>query len=63
MKRVLITFAAGRLALGIIRALKAAPEPIHVIGIDLPPSKTIPLEKSRLDVLKGGRNASKRSYT
>lgn len=34
MKRVLITSGGGYLAIGISRALKAAPEPIHIIGTD-----------------------------
>ena len=34
MKRVLLTSAGGRLALGVTRALKAAPEPLHLIGVD-----------------------------
>lgn len=37
MKRVLVTFAGGRLALGISRALRAAPEPVHLIGVDSAP--------------------------
>lgn len=34
MKRVLISHAGGRIGMSFARALKAAPEPIHTIGID-----------------------------
>ena len=34
MKRILITFAGGRLANGVIRALRAMDEPVHLIGVD-----------------------------
>lgn len=34
MKRVLLSHAGGRLGLGFTRALKAAPEPLHLIGLD-----------------------------
>ena len=34
MKRVLLTAAGGRLAIGLTRALKVAPEPLHLIGVD-----------------------------
>lgn len=37
VKRVLITFAGGHHALAICQALKAAPEPIHIIGTDSSP--------------------------
>lgn len=34
MKRVLVTFAGGHLAIGVCEALRAGPEPVHLIGID-----------------------------
>ena len=34
MKRILLTSAGGRLAITIARALKAAPEPYYMIGVD-----------------------------
>jgi carbamoyl-phosphate synthase large subunit len=37
MKSVMVTNAGGRLGLAIVRALHAAPEPIHVVGVDTNP--------------------------
>lgn len=34
MRKVLITYAGGRGSIGICRALKAGPEPPHIIGVD-----------------------------
>lgn len=34
MKRILVTFAGGHLAIGVCEALKAGSEPVHLVGVD-----------------------------
>lgn len=46
MKRVIVTFAGGRLAAGLCRALKASPEPFYIIGVD---AHKFQLHRARVD--------------